>query len=268
MTNLIIVGSARSGTSMVAGTIAQAGFFVGDDLWPPKEGNPLGYFEDREINLINEEILKLSLPQRISIDISEFNFLRKRLKRNSIPLFFKNRPEHFQRWLSRAPLDSIFQSTSDIHSRIQSIIKSEPFCFKDPRFSYTLPIWKPFLHNTRYICVFREPEVTVESILSECSRENYLRSLKINCHDAFMVWSLMYNHILKIHSQEGQWCFIHYNQMIQGGAIDRLEGFIDSKIDGSFINPILNRSKSSLEAPEECRQIYQSLCQLANYESA
>jgi hypothetical protein len=45
--NCLILGSGRSGTSLAAGILAQAGYFMGDELWPVNIGNPKGQFEDR-----------------------------------------------------------------------------------------------------------------------------------------------------------------------------------------------------------------------------
>jgi len=44
MKNCIILGSGRSGTSMVAGTLAKSGYFMGDNLYPARESNPKGFF--------------------------------------------------------------------------------------------------------------------------------------------------------------------------------------------------------------------------------
>jgi hypothetical protein len=54
MRDCIVLGSGRSGTSMVAGALAKAGYFMGDRLYPARDANPLGFFEAPEINSINE----------------------------------------------------------------------------------------------------------------------------------------------------------------------------------------------------------------------
>jgi len=58
--------------------------------------------------------------------------------------------------------------------------KALPLCYKDPRFSYTLPAWLPCLHDTRRICIFREPGLTAESIVTECRTMPYLANLEMN----------------------------------------------------------------------------------------
>ncbi|NIM13858.1 MAG: sulfotransferase family protein, partial [Candidatus Aminicenantes bacterium] len=55
MKNCLILGSGRSGTSMIAGILHKAGYFMGDNLYPPRSANPKGFFENWEINEINEK---------------------------------------------------------------------------------------------------------------------------------------------------------------------------------------------------------------------
>jgi len=89
MHNVIILGSGRSGTSMVAGTLAKAGYFMGDHLYPGRESNPKGFFEDPEINGINEALLAQIVPKRPRL------FGR---------WLFRSRPLQWQRWLGRVPV--------------------------------------------------------------------------------------------------------------------------------------------------------------------
>ena len=49
----LILGSGRSGTSMLAGTLSAAGYYIGDCLIEANEANPKGFFEDYEVNAIN-----------------------------------------------------------------------------------------------------------------------------------------------------------------------------------------------------------------------
>ncbi len=145
MHNILILGSGRSGTSMVAGTLAKAHYYMGSRFVPPRDSNPKGFFEDHEINDINEAILKRVVPHR---------------PRYIGRILFRKRLGYMQKWLARVPLHANIPSWPGIEQRIRRAVQSEPFCFKDPRFSYTLPVWRPFLRHTRFICVFRHPAST------------------------------------------------------------------------------------------------------------
>jgi len=251
MHNVLIFGSGRSGTSMVAGTLAKAGYFMGDRLYPGRESNPKGFFEDPEINGINEALLAQVVPKRP-------RFIGK--------WFFRNRPMREQRWLARVPVGTELPCPSAIAKRIQKQVQQEPYCFKDPRFCYTLPAWRPFLKNTVFVCVFRDPSITVQSILKECKYAAYLRSFSITFAQALEVWTLMYRHILEIHRQEGEWLFLNYNQVLNGEGLDRLKAFTGASVDCSFPDPSLHRTFSNYRVSEEIREIYQQLCKLAEYE--
>jgi hypothetical protein len=148
--NCLVMGAGRSGTSMVAGALSGAGYFMGEKMLQPTPRNPKGYFESEVIEIINEDILKTIVPRRPLGILGNFK---------------KNRPREAQYWLARVPLNTKIRCSEDIPSRIESCIQKQPFCFKDPRFSYTLPIWKPFLKNTVFICVFRHPAKTASSFI-------------------------------------------------------------------------------------------------------
>ena len=45
---LVVTGMHRSGTSMVAAYLQQAGVSIGRNLIGPAPGNPRGHFEDRD----------------------------------------------------------------------------------------------------------------------------------------------------------------------------------------------------------------------------
>lgn len=248
MRNVIILGSGRSGTSMVAGTLRKAGYYMGRKLHSPRPTNPKGFFEDEEINFINEKILSKTVPGRPPL------FGR---------WFFKDKPMFRQRWLTRVPLGAKPFSSQKIRARIRNVTDKKPFCFKDPRFSYTIPVWRPFLKDTVFVCVFREPALTIESILKECSTRRYLQDLYMDFAIATEVWTLIYSHILQVHRDEGKWLFLHYNQLLCKEGLDKLESFTEAKVDRFFPDKNLRRSFSDKAVSDEASRIYKNLCKLA-----
>jgi hypothetical protein len=250
MKNCFILGTGRSGTSMVAGTLSQAGYFMGTNLIPARDGNPKGFFEDIEVNKINEALLAQILPSRP-------RFIGRWL--------FKDRPLSGQRWLSQVPLNKEIPTTPEIIERIKILVGQEPFCFKDPRFSYTLPVWRPYLNNIRYICVFRDPYSTATSIIKEVKNEPHLHHFEIDFDRALDIWLLMYRHILK-HRTEGEWLFLHYEQILNGEGLEKLASFTDAFVDRTFPDITLKRSFSEKLIPQKTAAIYHELCQLAGYQ--
>jgi hypothetical protein len=252
MRNCIILGSGRSGTSMVAGTLAKAGYFMGEHLIPAREANSKGFFEDVEVNMINEDLLAPVAPRRIVL-------LRREI--------FRSRPLAGQRWLANLPLGTRIPRPSWIESRIEAATRREPYCFKDPRFCYTLPAWRPFLKRAVFVCIFRDPSSTAASILKECREAGYLRTLSMSFSRALKIWNQMYLHVLRTHRREGEWLFLHYDQVVGGDGLSRLEKIVEAPVDAGFPEAALRRSypADSFLVPERSRRIYQELCDAAGY---
>lgn len=253
MRNCIILGSGRSGTSMVAGTLAKAGYFMGNHLIPARDGNPKGFFEDVEINKVNEEILAQVLPKRP-------RFIGRWL--------FLDRPLYGQRWLAQVPVGTKIPSHPQFSEKIKAIIQQKPFCFKDPRFCYTLPLWLPYLNDVVFVCIFRDPVSTVKSIIKEVKHEPHLHHFSITPQQTLDIWRLMYSHILEIHQLEGEWLFLHYDQVLNGEGLEKLAAFTEASIDYSFPDTSLRRSTQEQPIPKKTERLYQKLCQLAGYTEA
>ncbi len=255
MKNCIILGCGRSGTSLLAGLLKESNYCLGKNLLPPTSSNPKGYFEDREVNNINEDILSINTINRPP-------FLGR--------YFFKTIPTKDQRWLSTVPLNKTIVSSVEINRKINHIISSAstPFCFKDPRFSYTLPVWKKYFpKNIKFLVVFRHPESTITSILKDCKSMQYLQNLKISEKRAYKVWYLMYSHILEKHMKTGNWLFLHYEQLLNYSSVERLELFLETKINTNLIDPNLYHSKPrNLIIPREIHKLYEKLNHLSNFE--
>jgi hypothetical protein len=252
MHNLIILGSGRSGTSMVAGLFRNSGYFMGETLHEADRGNPKGYFEDVAINSLNERILMDVLPRRPRGFVGNW--------------FFSARPGTGQMWLARVPVGTPIVCSEEIKSEIRQLTAKEPYCFKDPRFSYTLPCWKPFLRGARFLVVFRHPADTAKSIAKECQAQSYLRTLAITRADMLEGWTLMYDHILRACADDGTWQFVHYNQALTADGLNELERFSSATVDRSFPDENLRRSVSTEPVPAETRKMYGELCRRAGYD--
>jgi len=252
MRNCLILGSGRSGTSMAAGVLARAGYFMGDHLYAASEGNPKGGFEDPEINGINEDLLAQVLPRRPWWIVGD--------------LLFPTRLGYGQRWLAEIPAGTIIPCPPPIRARIDMVTRRQPYCFKDPRFSYTLPAWRPHVGDALFLCVFRHPAITVASILREVQRARYLRNLTMTADRVMRVWELMYTHVLRIHYPAGgEWLFMHYDQFFEPEALTRLGRTLDAPVDRTFPDRALNRSIPLARIRPQLLTAYRELCALAKY---
>jgi hypothetical protein len=249
----IILGSGRSGTSLAAGMLADAGYFMGGELWPGNVGNPKGYFEDREVNWINDELLAPLTPMR------PVRRLFRWIRTDGYPLTV------YQRWLAVVPPDSLIPCPSEIGERIKAATSHRPFCFKDPRFCYTLPLWRPYIGDAVMLCVFRHPGITANSILTECNRAEYLKGIRMDFGRALEVWEMMYRHVVEVHyPRGGDWLFVHYDQLLDGSARTRIEELLQVRTDREFADGNLKRSATVDRIAPRLLRLYERLCELAD----
>jgi len=245
MKNCIITGAGRSGTSMLAGCLHKAGYFFGENLHPARESNPKGFFEDMEVNTINENILEITGHEAAG---SPFGW----------------------RWLKTLPEDIPVVTNDALSLRIQNVVSQQPYCFKDPRFAYTLPVWQPFLENVQYLCVFRDPEETASSMVKECRDVDYLHFLQMTCERTLAIWHAHYRRIICLADKSSQpWLFLHYDQILSTGMLPKVGEILECEVDLQFPDPTLKRTVSLNEQiPDEMYDLYNELCARAHYTSA
>ncbi|MFH1845155.1 MAG: sulfotransferase [bacterium] len=146
-TPVCIAGMHRSGTSLVARLLQQCGLHLGPDnqLMPPQQDNPDGFFEHVEIVRLNNEILAAlnggwDLPPALPAGGLEYRQL----------------PAHFRIRARRL---------------VAAIGCREPWGWKDPRNSLTLPFWRGLYPDLKVIACVRHPLEVVRSLQrrSSCS---------------------------------------------------------------------------------------------------
>lgn len=250
---LFVLGAGRSGTSLLAGLFRHSGLFMGDAGYKPREANPTGFFEDREVNAINEALLAPLLPpsagscgERDAPDV----------------------PGEGQRWLARLPLEVPVRADAELERRIRALYARGPSCFKDPRFCYTLAAWRQALpeadrERSRYLCVFRDPAVVASSVLQELRTAPYLADLVISVEEVIEVWCLQYRHVLEHHAGHGSWLFIAYEQLLQPDGLERLAAFSGHALDRTLPRLQLQRSRPLGGVPAAAQALYRELLQRA-----
>jgi hypothetical protein len=244
----MILGAGRSGTSMLAGMMHESGYFMGDTLLEPTPANPKGYFESEEINTLNDEL------------IASVVSVRPRKPRGYM---YPWRLPSGLLWLANIDVDVELRPTSGQLARIRRLVANEPFCFKDPRFCYTLGAWRPALDDVVFLCVFREPGRTAASMRQNVREEPY-RGYYLTRARALRVWTSMYRRLLMQASQEERWLFVHYDQILDGSAVPRIESAVETQVSTGFIDHTLKRSHDdSSNLPQPTAQVYERLCELA-----
>lgn len=253
------MGFGRSGTSLMAGILHYSGYFLGSDLYPTRESNPFGFFENAFINGINESILR---------DFDYCNF-------HSEPVFSKPfspyHPGEGHRWLSFIPGDISINISDDlIINNIREAIEVSGFAYKDPRFNYTLGIWNNLIKDdTVMICMFRQPEITIGSVLRECEFATYLSDFYIDVDMAYQLWLNSYMKLLQnLNSiSNDRILFIHYEQLLNGEVLPDLEDRLGTRLDSTLINKSLNRSKPIGNVPADVLRVYREMCERSGFRS-
>jgi len=140
---IVVLGMHRSGTSAITRGLQVMGVDLGDRMTPPAKGeNPKGYWEDRDLNALNIEMLSVlgsDWHHLALIDSIDVEILRK------------------QGYLLRA-LDLLHQKVG----------KVPIFGFKDPRVAKLLPFWKRVFidgqFDVSYVIAVRHPLSVVKSL--------------------------------------------------------------------------------------------------------
>jgi hypothetical protein len=244
---LFVLGAGRSGTSLVAGLFRRSGLYMGDAPYKARQANPHGFFEDREVNSINESLLASCLPQRVASGAWGHGH---------------DVPGEGQRWLARLPAEITPQATADLTSRIRAVLAKGATCLKDPRFCYTLPAWWAALEpgaRVHHLCVFRHPSVVATSVLRECRSAPYLADLAISPELILANWCLLYRHVLQKYTHNGAWLFVAYDNLFQASTLDRIEEFSGHELERTLVDTGLNRSRAEQATSAEAEAIYQQL---------
>jgi len=240
----------------MGGLLFHAGYFMGNNLHPARKTNPKGFFEDIEINRINDRIL------------GKYDFSRLHATFPHYPNKYSPfNPRRGHRWLSWIkPGTVIMNDDPEIHKMItEALNQKKPFAYKDPRFNYTLSIWEEALpEDIRYICMFRNPGTTIKSVIEECRIMEYMKDFYIDYDLGFQVWYNFYRHLLDTLSEESlkKTLFLAYEELLQHNNLENLSCHLNVKMTGDFIDPSLNRTRSDKNNPAYVEQLYQELVRL------
>lgn len=136
---ICIVGMHRSGTSMIAGLLRQAGLYLGaeDQLLGANSGNQDGHYEHMGFFTINEALLR-----------------------------------HFGgSWEFPPDLKPVWEldpALEGLRSKARSLLETfsgrSPWGWKEPRTTILLPFWKSLIPNLRFVICVRSPLEVAKSL--------------------------------------------------------------------------------------------------------
>jgi hypothetical protein len=241
--NFLILGTGRSGTSMVAGMFRHTGHFLGDNYIEPRPANPTGFYEDSAVNWANDCVIQrmwsLSIARRLNWPLQ--------------PAAHRDRRAL---WVAR-PAVRWFRRLKERDERMmRERFQSQPFCYKDPRFSITLPYWRRWLPtNTRFIVVFRDPLRTARSMAEELANTT---SGAVRVSEGWCVnhWLDAYRWILHdARRDRASWLFARFDDVISGKALPALDRFVGVPLTADHIDARISRQERDARLPRRVRHV-------------
>jgi hypothetical protein len=134
-----IAGMHRSGTSLVSRLLYHCGLYLGPEaeLLPPRPGNEEGYWENRRFVELNQTILfRLGYGWDLPPDPATG---------------WENRPE-------------IVELRGEAQQLVAQFANRDPWGWKDPRNSLTLPFWQSLIPDLTVVVCIREPLEVARSL--------------------------------------------------------------------------------------------------------
>ena len=232
MRSLIILGSGRSGTSAVAGLFRHVpGVFYGYETLAPTAGNARGYYECEVVNAINNLLIR-QMTGTALLDLAPASVLP----------FVENRFPWMHRdtralWMAQPKKPLAWRLGYDVAHLMGRIAAHRPFCLKDPRFGFTLDLWRPHLpDDTGFLVVYRDPERTVGSMLHDATAL-YERPLPLTEDWAVGHWRLVYERILREREKDPErWLVVSNDDVLSGAALPAIGAFARCEVDAGHID--------------------------------
>lgn len=184
---LVLTGMHRSGTSLLASVVRQAGIDMGSSLMKGERGNPRGHFEDLDFHGFHERFME-----------------RREVSPFAVP----------DGW-SPDPAPDELQEARELADRRAG---KPVWGFKDPRTSLFLDLWEGVLTDPFYLFVYRHPVEVALSLLR--------RGLELEVqHDprvALRAWVVYNERLLAFRREHPDRCLLWH----VGGASRSLEASV------------------------------------------
>ena len=225
---IIVLGMHRSGTSLVTRLLHAMGGYVGakEDLLPAMECNAEGFWERRDVQDINEDLLE-------SLNASWDNPVKVDVRR-----------------LSVKALRDFNNATVPV---VDELNQHQPWVVKDPRLSLFMSLWQPMLKSPFAVICWRNPLEVANSLKQ---RDGLPLAYGLALWEWYTISALKY--VADIPS-----CLVSYNDLLQDPIASTAKLYKDSdnalngKLKpltsdevGSIINPTLHHERDT-EATED-----------------
>ncbi len=136
----------------------------------------------------------------------------------------------------------------------------------DPRFCHTLPAWRASFGEARFVCVFDDPATAGDETLRTLVRVPEYGGVALDFEGATELWRQMYRRVLDEHSAEGEWLFIHADELATAEGRARLEAFTGVQLQPSPLRAVTGSSQAAAPVRASIAETYRELCHRASCE--
>jgi len=237
---ICVAGMHRSGTSLVARLLMECGVYLGpqSELIPPDDHNQGGYWENARFVQLNNEVL------------------------SALQAGWDSPPDLPVAWDAQSSLSSLRAKAVTL---VEDFAGREPWGWKDPRNSVTLPFWKLVVPSLAVVICVRNPLEVAHSL----AQRGYSSTAF-----ALQLW-LSYNQQILSSSQSNDRVITHYDAYFHDARreLQRVLGCLklcvaDDMVDAacSVVSPSLRHSCVTTEMlkpanlPDEVMRLYARLC--------
>ena len=179
---VVILGMHRSGTSVLSGLVSLQGFYLGADEMPPREDNPMGFFENMKVYRLNQSIL-----EAYGTSWDDYLFTMDQIKPDDLHQYELAAKEIIKEEFG--PVKRVF--------------------IKDPRMCILFPLWEKALtkmgFNIKVILAYRSPMEVAHSLKTRN---------EMALEKSFLMWSHYFFQAEKS-SRQYERMVVHYSNDFQ-----------------------------------------------------
>lgn len=223
---VIVTGAGRSGTSAVARVLHESGVRMGAEFHPPSDFNPVGFYEETGVRLINEQMIT---------ELGMANFWRP------------------GRWPWRSTVLAVARNYRD---QIADAVSKATDGWKDPLFAVTLEAWLPHLPSAPKVVVcLRSPD----SFADSTARRYGL----VDRGAARRRWAQQYRRLLDVIRDYGlEITSVEYDELVEQPepVVARLAQFVGHPLSAEYVEPPLRRFQRPV--PAEYIDLYDEVLSL------
>lgn len=200
-----------------------------------------------------------SAPQAVSETVAINEFLLSDAVRDGEPM------ARLQQRFVRAEGALQFNVESDLRDRMDRLLAEGRPVEGDPRFCHTLSAWRPSLGDAKFVCVFDDPAAAADEALRALVRVPEYGGVTLDFEGATEIWAQNYRRILDEHSGEGEWLFIHADELDSEEGRARLEAFVGQQLQPSPLRAVTGSPRSQVQVPVRASitETYRELCERA-----